>query len=89
MAKYSSVEEMEVCQKALQFGVKVYKLTLTNDKIVKDYGLKDQLQRAALSISNIIAEGFERETKKEFIRFCTFLKVLLVNVEICLIFYNC
>jgi len=48
----------------LQFRVKVYKLTLTNEKIVKDYGLKDQLQRAALSISNNIAEGFERETKK-------------------------
>ena len=69
MAKYSSFEEMEVYQKALQFGVKVYKLTLTNEKIAKDYGLKDQLQRAALSISNNIAEGFERETKKELIRF--------------------
>ena len=74
MAKYSSFEEMEVYQKALQFGVKVYKLTLTNEKIAKDYGLKDQLQRAALSISNNIAEGFERETKKELIRFLYFSK---------------
>ena len=69
MAKYSSFEEMEVYQKALLFGVKVYKLTLTNPQISKDYGLKDQLQRAGLSISNNIAEGFERETKKELIRF--------------------
>lgn len=46
---------MEIYQKALQFGVKVYKLTLTNEKIAKDYGLKDQLQRAVLSISNNIA----------------------------------
>ncbi len=30
MAKYNSFEEMEVYQKALQFGVKVYKLTLSN-----------------------------------------------------------
>ena len=74
MAKYSSFEEMEVYQKALSFGVKVYKLTLTNEKIAKDYGLKDQLQRAALSISNNIAEGFERETKKELIRFLYFSK---------------
>ncbi len=66
MAKYNSFEEMEVYQKALQFGVKVYKLTLTNEKIAKDYGLKDQLQRAALSISNNIAEGFEREGNQEF-----------------------
>ncbi|MGV7105990.1 four helix bundle protein [Flavobacterium sp. U410] len=69
MAKYSSFEEMEVYKKALQFGVKVYKLTLTNQQIAKDFGLKDQLQRAALSISNNIAGGFERETKKELIRF--------------------
>lgn len=74
MAKYNSFEEMEVYQKALQFGVKVYKLTLSNEKIAKDYGLKDQLQRAALSISNNIAEGFERETKKELIRFLYFSK---------------
>ena len=74
MAKYSSFEEMEVYQKALSFGVKVYKLTLTNQQIAKDFGLKDQLQRAALSISNNIAEGFERETKKELIRFLYFSK---------------
>ena len=86
MAKYSSFEEMEVYQKALEFGVKVYKLTLTNQQITKDFGLKDQLQRAALSISNNIAEGFERETKKELIRFYIFQKDLRVNVEICLIF---
>src|SRR5690554_6650656 len=69
MAKYSSFEEMEVYQKALAFGAKMYRLTLINPQISKDYGLKDQLQRAALSISNNIAEGFERETKKELIRF--------------------
>lgn len=74
MAKYNSFEEMEVYHKGLAFGVKIYKLTLTNKLIAKDYGLKDQLQRAALSISNIIAEGFERETKKELIRFLYFSK---------------
>jgi len=74
VAKYSSFEEMEVYQKALSFGVKIYKLTLSNQQINKDFGLKDQLQRAALSISNNIAEGFERETKKELIRFLYFSK---------------
>lgn len=69
MAKYKSFEEMEVYQKALKFGVNVYKLTLSNTRISNDLGLKNQLQRAALSISNNIDEGFERETKKELIRF--------------------
>jgi four helix bundle protein len=54
---------MQVYQKALRFGVKVYKLTKTNPHIAKDFGLKDQLQRAALSISNNIAEGFEGEAR--------------------------
>ena len=74
MAKYSSLEEMEVYQKALDFSVNGYKLTLTNEKIKSDFGLRDQLRRAALSISNNIAEGFERETKKELVRFLYFSK---------------
>ena len=74
MAKYNSFEEMEVYQKALAFGVTVYKLTLSNEKIKSDFGLRDQLRRAALSISNNIAEGFERETKKELVRFLYFSK---------------
>ena len=34
-----------------------------------DYGFKNQIQRAVISIMNNIAEGFERKTNKEFIRF--------------------
>ncbi len=74
MAKYNSFEEMQVYQKALDFGVRIYDLAASNTRISKDFGLKDQLQRAALSISNNIAEGFERETKKELIRFLYFAK---------------
>lgn len=74
MAKYNSFEEMPVYQKSLLFGVKVYNFTNTNPEIAKDFGLKGQLQRAAISISNNIAEGFERETKKELIRFLYFAK---------------
>ena len=65
---------MQVYQKALSFVVKVYDLASSNPKMSKDFGLKEQLQRAALSISNNIAEGFERETKKELIRFLYFAK---------------
>jgi four helix bundle protein len=39
-----------------------------------DFGLKDQFQRAAISIMNNIAEGFERNNNKEFIKFLRYSK---------------
>ena len=74
MAKYQSFEEMQVYQKSLEFVVNIYKLLEENTLLSKDYGIKDQLKRASLSISNNIAEGFERETKKELSRFLYFAK---------------
>jgi four helix bundle protein len=41
---------------------------------VKDLGLKDQIQRAAVSIASNIAEGFERKTNKDFIKFLYYAK---------------
>ena len=38
-------------------------------KYSNDYGFKDQIQRASVSFSNNIAEGFDRGSSKEFIRF--------------------
>ncbi|WP_172915470.1 four helix bundle protein [Capnocytophaga canimorsus] len=69
MAKYNSFEEIEVYRKSIIFVTDIYKLIETNSNLQKDFGLKDQFRRAALSISNNIAEGFERETKRELIRF--------------------
>jgi len=35
----------------------------------RDFGFRDQIQRAAVSVMNNIAEGFERRTKQDFARF--------------------
>ena len=62
---YRSFEDLEVWQKACRLAVRVYE-HLRN---CKDYGLKDQMTRSALSIAANIAEGAERDSRAEFIRF--------------------
>jgi len=65
-------EDIEVYQLSKDICLNVFKLS--NEKFNKNYGFKDQIQRAAVSVMNNIAEGFERETRKEFIRFLYYSK---------------
>lgn len=62
---YSSFEELEVWQRATNLAVRVY----DGLKTCRDFGLKDQMTRAAVSIASNIAEGAERDTKAEFVRY--------------------
>ncbi|MGM0390816.1 MAG: four helix bundle protein [Bacteroidota bacterium] len=68
MAKFNSFEEIIAWQKARELNTKLYLIT-GQGKFSKDYGLRGQIRRASISITCNIAEGFERETTKEFIRF--------------------
>ncbi len=58
-------EELISWQKARILAGKVYQLFRSN----RDYGFRDQIQRAVISISNNIAEGFERKSNKELSQF--------------------
>ena len=69
MAKFNSFEEIISWQKARELNKEIYYLTNTNNSFSKDFGLRDQIRKSSISISSNIAEGFERETTKEFIRF--------------------
>ena len=60
-------QKLRVWQLAKELAVKIYKLTQTNT-FSKDYGLKDQIQRSAVSIPSNIAEGDDLETDKQSIR---------------------
>ena len=62
---YRSFEELEVWKRACQVAVEVYEIL----KDCKDFGLKSQMTRAAISIASNIAEGAERNSKADFIRF--------------------
>ena len=51
----------------------------------KDFGFKDQIQRASVSIMNNIAEGFDRNSDREKIYFLNVAKALLVKLNQCFI----
>ena len=66
--KIERFEDMEVFQMARKLVQEIY--TITNEKVFnKDFGLRDQIRRASVSIMANIAEGFERKSNKEFIQF--------------------
>jgi len=61
-------EDLEVWKEARRLTNEIYGAT-RNDGFSKDFGLRDQIQRAAVSIMSNIAEGFERGGNQEFIQF--------------------
>lgn len=61
---YTSFKDMMVWQKAMNLSQSIFFLT-NNLPRAEDYGLTSQIRRAALSISNNIAEGFGRHTKND------------------------
>ncbi len=69
MTKFNSFEEIVSWQKSRELNLNIYSLTNKNETFKKDFGLRDQIRRSSISISSNIAEGFERQTTKEFIRF--------------------
>jgi four helix bundle protein len=61
-------EDLNVWRQARQLTQQVYRLT-KSEKFMKDFGLRDQIQRATVSIMSNIAEGFERGGNQEFVQF--------------------
>ena len=68
MAAFKTFEENNAWKNARVLVKDVYAMT-RNEAFSNDYGLKDQIRRAAVSICSNIAEGFERRGNKEFINF--------------------
>jgi len=66
----SSFEDLDVWKKACRLSVRIYELL----KDCRDYGMKDQMQRSAISIPSNIAEGSERNSIPDFQRFINIAK---------------
>jgi len=67
---YHSFEDLEVWQRGCRLAVDVFKAFAG----CKNFTMKDQVQRAALSVRSNIAEGAERGGAREFIRFLNIAK---------------
>src|SRR5438876_2655859 len=68
-----SFEDLIVWQKAIEFVSQVYIVT-SHGELKRDFGLRDQMRRAAVSIPTNIAEGFERASRKEYLLFLSIAK---------------
>lgn len=68
MPTIKSFEELPVWKDARKFANKIYNLTKKFPK-EENYGLTSQITRATVSIGSNIAEGFDRYSKKDFVKF--------------------
>ena len=78
-------KNLKVWQKAYDLALEIYKTTKAFPK-TELYGLINQMQRAAISISANIAEGYERQYRKEYIQFLMIAKGSLGELETYLMF---
>jgi len=65
---YERFEDLPVWKASIEFATRIYRLT-EGTAFKGRFGLRDQIERAAISISNNIAEGFERGTTQELLTF--------------------
>src|SRR5437660_9390493 len=72
-SRIRTFEDLVVWQKAIAFVKQVYLITAQGD-LRRDFGLRDQLRRAAVSVPTNIAEGFERASRKEYLLFLNIVK---------------
>jgi len=66
-------EDLDAWQRARELSAEIYRVT-AGGRFSKDFGLKDQIRRAAVSVMSNIAEGFERVSLRENYRFVCIAK---------------
>jgi len=73
MGKVDRFEDLDIWKIAIGIAVDVY-LLCDSEPLKSDWGMKDQIRRAACSLSDNIAEGFEYNNNADFIRFLVYAK---------------
>ena len=80
MASIEKFEDIEAWQKARELTREIYRVTNRGD-FAKDFGLRDQIRRASVSIMSNIAEGFGRGGNREFVQFLSMAKGSVSEVQ--------
>jgi four helix bundle protein len=80
MSKIERFEDIEAWKAARVLTAKIYSLS-AEGSLARDFGLRDQLRRAAVSVMSNIAEGFERGGDKEFLQFLSLAKASCAEVR--------
>jgi four helix bundle protein len=78
--KIDRFEKIEAWQKARELANYIFEIT-SQKKFAKDYGLRDQIQRASVSVMANIAEGFGAQSNKEFTRFLGYANRSVYEVQ--------
>ena len=73
MATFQKFEEIDAWRKARKLTSEIYQVS-GEGRFARDFGLKDQLRRAAVSIMSNIAEGYDRSGTGEFAQFLAIAK---------------
>ena len=73
MARIERFEDIEAWKKARELTRSIYRAS-SDGSFGRDFALRDQIRRAAISIMSNIAEGFERSGDKEFKNFLSIAK---------------
>lgn len=80
MSTIQKFEDLKVWQKAREVNLQIYKLS-NKATFSKDFGLRDQIRRASVSVISNIAEGFERNGTKEFSQFLSISKASAAEIR--------
>ena len=73
MSTIKSFEDLNAWQQARCLNKEIYRIS-SRGTFGRDFALRDQIRRASISISSNIAEGFERNGRKEFLNFLSIAK---------------
>lgn len=80
MASFKKFEDITAWQKAYEVTVVIYRIT-SDGNFAKDFGLRDQIRRATVSVMANIAEGHGRRSNTEFANFLNIARGSTAEVQ--------